>query len=235
MDFSGLRRTTNIEKVRLLFKEGKLDGLTNSDILKLTGINPHAQVFQITQKLEDEGLIRVERRGKEKVFYLSHSSGFSRSTSANTSSVVIQDTARKTEKDGTDGESGVKFLKDFGFVNAGRWKLGLNGLDFELTGIGSSRGVLYAFISGERVLYIGMTSRSLHERINNYRHPEASQRTNLKNKARIEKHLRSGVEVNILVFVPKDKINYKSADLNMVSGLEGPLISMLRPPWNLKI
>jgi len=66
---------TNIERVRRLFASGTLRGATNADILRITGISPHQQVYQLTQKLVDEGFLRFERRGREKVFSLADPPG----------------------------------------------------------------------------------------------------------------------------------------------------------------
>jgi len=46
---------------------------TNSQIRESTGIQPHQQVFQITQDLMSVGLIRGEQRGREWVFWAEES------------------------------------------------------------------------------------------------------------------------------------------------------------------
>jgi len=235
MDYLDKGRTTNIQKIRLLFLEGKLDCATNSEILRLSSIKPHQQVSQITKRLEAEGFLMSERRGRERLFYLSNSMGRAIFKDADSSSMGGAYVTRNARIPSVDANSGLQFLKELGFEHAGCAKLGPNGLDFEISQHSASRNVLYTFISGEQVLYIGITSRSFRERLNNYRNPGPTQSTNLSNKARIEELLESGVEVDILVFFPKEKIDYKSVVIDLSAGLERPLISMLRPPWNLLV
>lgn len=235
MDYLDKRRTTNIQKIRLLFLEGKLDCATNSEILRLSSIKPHQQVFQITKRLEAEGFLRSERRGREKLFYLSNSMGRAIFKDADSSSMGGADVTRNARIPSVDANSGSQFLKELGFEHAGCAKLGPNGLDFDISQHSASLNILYAFISGEQVLYIGITSRSFRERMNNYKNPGPSQSTNLGNKARIEQLLGSGVEVDILVFSSQVRIIYRSVAINLSAGLERPLISLLRPPWNLLV
>lgn len=61
---------SNISKIHILFQNRSLNEVTNSEISKITGIKPHQQVFQITQKLVSRGVLRFVLRGKEKVFFL---------------------------------------------------------------------------------------------------------------------------------------------------------------------
>ncbi len=45
------------------------DGATNADILRATGIKHHPAVYQITQQLVAQGLVRSERPGNEWTFF----------------------------------------------------------------------------------------------------------------------------------------------------------------------
>lgn len=62
---------TNIDRVLDFVRSRAPDGVTNSEIVRATGIRPHQQVFQITQKLVERGFLISERRGRERVFHLS--------------------------------------------------------------------------------------------------------------------------------------------------------------------
>jgi len=226
---------SNIDKVRQLFRAGILEGATNADILRKTGIKPHQQVFNITKKLEDEGLITSKRLGSGKVFYLTRSSGILRANRSEPSSLNSEGARSRYPTEGgptLQGNNGLDLLGNLGFKRAGQWQLGSAGLDFNLTCFGDSQSVLYAFVIEGRVMYIGITNRSLCARMNNYKRPGPSQSTNLGNKGRIEECLKTGAEVGIFVFVPPAKIYYKNIAINLAAGLEGPLISLFRPPWN---
>lgn len=226
---------SNIDKVRQLFRAGILEGATNADILRRTGIKPHQQVFNITKKLEDEGLIRSKKLGREKVFYLTGSSDVLRANGSEPSSPNSEEAGFHYPTVGgptLQDTYGVDFLENLGFKRAGQWQLGSAGLNFSLACFGDSRSVIYAFAVEGRVMYIGITDRSLCARMNNYKRPGPSQSTNLSNRGRIEECLKNGAEVNIFVLVPPPKIYQKSIAINLAAGLEGPLISMFRPPWN---
>lgn len=60
---------TNRERVLEHLRSISPQGATNSQIREATGISPHQQVFQLTQKLISKGLIRGTRDGREWTFY----------------------------------------------------------------------------------------------------------------------------------------------------------------------
>jgi len=68
---------TNRDQVLALFTSGHVVEVTNSEIEELTGISPHQQVFQITQALVAEGLLRGRRHGTEWYFSLASQAGSS--------------------------------------------------------------------------------------------------------------------------------------------------------------
>jgi hypothetical protein len=51
---------------------------TNTDIVGATGIEPHPQVYQLTQRLKREGLIEGEQRGREWFFWVLEGSSLPR-------------------------------------------------------------------------------------------------------------------------------------------------------------
>ena len=61
---------SNINKVRNAFLNGDIRQATNSDIVNITGITPHQQVYQLTTRLVEEGFLSYEKSGREKIFFL---------------------------------------------------------------------------------------------------------------------------------------------------------------------
>ena len=130
-------------------------------------------------------------------------------------------------------DSMKSLLQEVGFVQAGGWTLDGEGIAYNVDDhLGKERNVLYAFVSGEEVLYIGKTVRMVVERMQNYRTPGSSQRTNIAGKRRIIDLLARGDDVEIWVLAFDQDAEYKGVPLNVAAGLEDGLIGMVRPPWN---
>lgn len=64
---------TNKQRVLDYLRSISPEAATNSRIREATGIEPHQQVYQLTQKLILEGLIRGEHRGHEWFFWVAES------------------------------------------------------------------------------------------------------------------------------------------------------------------
>ena len=66
-------------------------------------------------------------------------------------------------------------LIDIGFEQVGKWYLKDEKIAFDVT---SSRktNILYAYIIDSEVMYVGVSSRTLKERLSNYKNPEPSQK-----------------------------------------------------------
>jgi hypothetical protein len=99
-------------------------------------------------------------------------------------------------------------LVQLGFKPAGYWEIVDGSLRYALHNHAQVRGVLYAFICAGRVRYVGKTRLTLQERMNGYRNPGKSQRTNVRNNRYINKELKRMHGVQILVF-PARKRTYK--------------------------
>jgi hypothetical protein len=91
---------------------------------------------------------------------------------------------------------------------------------------------LYAFVHGDRVMYIGKTARTLRERFAGYRNPHKQQRTNLRCNVNIREMLERNEVLRILVFNPISNLRYGDFDINLAAGLEDSLIAEFSPPWN---
>lgn len=123
-------------------------------------------------------------------------------------------------------------LLQIGFQSAGSWYRIPGGINFQLGSLASASKILYAFVSGDSVLYIGKSVRTLRQRMDNYRTPGPSQPTNTRNKGLILEALCRGEPVEILAFAPSP-LRHEGFAVNMAAGLEDSLIEYFRPPWNL--
>lgn len=94
------------------------------------------------------------------------------------------------------------------------------------------RGV-YAFAVGEQVMYVGLASRSLKQRLNFYARPGVSQRTNVRLNSMIREHIESGEMVRVLIAHPEDR-EWNGLRLSGPEGLEAALIEDFDLPWNVR-
>lgn len=84
-------------------------------------------------------------------------------------------------------------LLNLGFVSAAVWEIAGERLSYRFIGKEIERmnsvflvsNALYAFCLGEEVMYIGKTTQTLNKRLNGYRKPGSTQRTNRKCHDRI--------------------------------------------------
>jgi hypothetical protein len=96
----------------------------------------------------------------------------------------------------------------------------------------AKRGV-YAFAIGEQVMYVGLASRSIKQRLGFYARPGASQRTNVRLNAIIRDHTGSGATVRVLLAHPEDGA-WNGFRLSGPGGLEAALIEDFDLPWNMR-
>jgi len=94
------------------------------------------------------------------------------------------------------------------------------------------REILYAFVVGEEVAYIGKSTRTFKQRMYGYQNPGPSQKTNIKNHDRVVKALDQDETVDVYVFVQEEPVTYKGIPVNLAAGLEDVLIEWLAPSWN---
>jgi hypothetical protein len=112
----------------------------------------------------------------------------------------------------------MRRLLQIGFEQVGSWRLREQQLTLELSRMNGQRNVLYAFVQGAAVLYVGKTTGSLEGRMGGYLKPNETQRTNVRNNQSLLQLLRQGEEIDIFAW----------AD----SGLEDSIIRTIAPPWN---
>lgn len=94
------------------------------------------------------------------------------------------------------------------------------------------RGV-YAFAVDDRVMYVGLASRSLKQRLTFYARPAKSQATNLRLNDLIRSLIGQGHVVRILVSHPTDG-EWHGLRISGPEGLEAALIEDFDLPWNVR-
>jgi predicted GIY-YIG superfamily endonuclease len=121
----------------------------------------------------------------------------------------------------------MKDLKKIGFELAGKWILENSTIKYQIPEILLSReNVLYAFVSGNEILYIG-TTQNFKKIMNFCQTSNPSQLTNNRNHENILELLNNGKNVDIYVLEAEP-----SKDLR--TELKIQLISEFKPKWNKK-
>jgi hypothetical protein len=123
-------------------------------------------------------------------------------------------------------------LCDIGFQKAGMWLLKNEELVLQLDRLADSQNVLYAFVSGSAVKYVGKTTQSLQRRMFGYQRPNVDQRTNWRNRIAIVDLLKKGHQVDILALADTGLLRYGSFHLNLAAALEDSIIATIKPEWN---
>ncbi len=119
-----------------------------------------------------------------------------------------------------------------GFVSAGYWFLEDNNIHYSLYSCRKAKEVLYAFIYQGEVKYIGKTDQEIEKRMYGYRRPNKSQSTNIKVHNNIREILDAGKRIDILILVNTNPQQHGDYIVNLAAGLEGRLISNIKPEWN---
>ena len=123
-------------------------------------------------------------------------------------------------------------LKAIGFTRAGEWNFDGKGIACQLDEFDNACNVLYAFVIGDELMYVGKTVQSLRARMAGYRNPGPTQSTNIKNKQKIMKSLKEGRRVDIYVLPDNGLMHYGKFHMNLAAGLEDSIVRQLSPPWN---
>jgi len=129
-------------------------------------------------------------------------------------------------------------LDNYGFVEVGEWKLkeGLrSGITFKLNNFQGER-VIYAFVVEGEGKYLGVCENStttLRDRMGRYKSLQGAG-TNERIARKIKDCLKHGKAVKIFALKPESTLQYKSLNIDLIKGLENPLIEKLRPEWNIQ-
>lgn len=126
-----------------------------------------------------------------------------------------------------------------GFRPAGNWLLANGVLRLSLVQLQpTAQDLLYAFVAGGHLTYIGKTTQGLLRRMQGYRSPpnsaERGGSTNIRNHRNIEASLQAGVPVDIYVLDVGGEQRHGEFRINLAAGLEDSLIRELAPAWNGK-
>jgi hypothetical protein len=123
-------------------------------------------------------------------------------------------------------------LTRIGFQPAGQWLLTDDGLSLELTAVSEQKNVLYAFVLGGKVQYVGKTTKTLRRRMMGYLKPSSTQKTNTRNHKKIVELLRQGKDIYIFAWADHGLHQYGDFTINLAAALEDSIIETLAPPWN---
>jgi hypothetical protein len=128
----------------------------------------------------------------------------------------------------------LSLIKSLGFRRVGAWRVDEDGLGFEIeVEVRGMRRSLYAFVSGEEVLYIGKSLGPFSQRLSGYRRPGATQRTNIRINPLLADLVRTERDISIYHFLPVEEVRFKGVLLNLAAGLEDTLIESISPKWNM--
>jgi hypothetical protein len=129
-------------------------------------------------------------------------------------------------------------LTPYGFAEAGRWFLKESlkgGISFTLERFPMER-VIYAFVVDGEVKYVGVCrEQDFKTRMKDYQYQGAQEKggsTNKRVAARIKECLQAGQGVEILALKPDKKLMFHDLEIDLVTGLERPLIALCDPDWN---
>ena len=126
-----------------------------------------------------------------------------------------------------------KTLIGIGLEDAASWKLTIGGL--KTVGDKAARwrwltarpGALFAFCSGDKVLYIGRSTTTLSKRF-----ASLGNAANTLLQQAIHKLLASSKEVRILVLADQPTLSWGPFTIDLAAGLEESLIKAFKPLWN---
>ena len=127
-------------------------------------------------------------------------------------------------------------LLELGFQKVGECQRDTNlksGVRFIVNNLRNDR-VIYAYEVEGRVKYIGVchnTNTKLKDRMSRYQAMQGAG-TNEKITKLIRECLEKGQQVNIMAWKPDNKLKLKGITVDLVKGLENPLIGELNPEWN---
>ena len=123
-------------------------------------------------------------------------------------------------------------LLEIGFERAGEWSLDDDELVIEIEHYAHAANVLYAFVSGEELLFIGRCGRSLKSRMQGYEGGGPPRSMRERNRERIIAMLVINRPVELYVMSDPGNLHYRSFRVNLAAGLQHSLIEALSPPWN---
>lgn len=129
--------------------------------------------------------------------------------------------------------SHLEFIKHLGFRPVGVWHIGEMGLDFTIESASKNKKQsLYAFVSGDEILYLGKSTGLFVGRLRGYRRPGSSQPTNTRINPQLFQMIQSKKEILIYHFECTEELRFRGVPLNVAAALEDELIARISPQWN---
>ena len=128
--------------------------------------------------------------------------------------------------------TGREDLEAIGFEEVGSWHLRNGSPQFALNRQRDAAPVLYAFVIGAQVMYVGKTVRTLGDRLYGYQKGGGTQRTNIRVRNEIREALLHGRTVDILSFHEPRPWRVGRFGVNLPAALEDDVIETLKPAWN---
>lgn len=185
------------------------DGATNAEIVSRTGIRPPQQIFQITQRLENEGLIK--RLQSAEGCWLRDE--FNRESISPQKQAPLND--QNTAIHDWDEAEIIDLKIELSWTPLGRVTLaGQNELIFPR--VPTTPG-LYRFRirkQASEAVYIGETE-NLSQRFNGYRTPGINQQTNIRINQRLRADLSAGAEVAVATITDRIQIDRRGEALKV--------------------
>ena len=209
------------------------EGADDDEITRALNLKYRQQANSRCRQLMSEGIVRRERVGGKIRNYLV------RPDTTHRAPLSPQRSMDAVQHKGLPiGREANKNLTDIGFQEVGECVLdnGLkSGVRFLARRLADER-VIYAYTVDGAVKYIGIcdsTNTTLKKRLGRYQ-SMTGEGTNERITEAIRACLIRGQQVGILAFKPDTPLLFKSLEVDLVKGLENPLIQMLRPEWNIK-
>jgi len=123
-------------------------------------------------------------------------------------------------------------LLDIGFRKVGTWDQTESGIAYTLDDCADARNILYSFVCGQTVLYVGKTVQPLKKRMYGYQNPGPTQSTNIKGNRNISDLLSDGKQVDIFALPDNGLLHFGAFHINLAAGLEDSIVKTLNPVWN---
>lgn len=128
----------------------------------------------------------------------------------------------------------LRRLRSLGFKRAGQWVLRNGRLYYDGSRFDDKR-VVYAFVFGGEVVYIGICDsrrRTFRDRMKLYETHSA--RVHDSARKRIKAALDARKKVEVYATYPSRRVHYQGIEVDLVRGLEYPLIDAFPGVWNDK-
>lgn len=134
---------------------------------------------------------------------------------------------------------GLKLLKKYGFKIVGEWEKSernnKSGITFNIDQKWKRKRVIYAFVINGEIKYIGICqsyNTTLEKRMERYRSKQGGGTNSyIANKIKCSLDNKKKVEIHAVDPASK-KVKYYGLEVDLVKGLENPLIAKLKPKWN---